>query len=81
MWKDGKQVADLGPKIVGKDADWEHGRTLESFQILPEERTDGANLFMKVRRTLKTPKGALLNQEVSYVVGTSPIITVFRADH
>lgn len=79
-WKEGKKAADLAPKIVGKDSDWENGRTLESFEILPEERSDGANLFLKVKRTIKTQKGAVLEQEVGYVVGTSPVVTVFRSD-
>lgn len=79
-WKEGKKAADLAPKIVGKDSDWEAGRTLESFEILPEERSDGANLFLTVKRTVKTQKGAVLEQEVGYVVGTSPVVTVFRSD-
>ena len=78
-WKDGKKVADLAP-IVGKDSDWETGRTLESFEILPEQRSDGANIYFTVRRKIKTPKGTMLDQEVSYVVGTSPVTTVFRSD-
>lgn len=79
-WKDGKQITDLKPKITGRDSDWEAGKTLESFEILPEERTDGANLFLKVRRTVKAPQGAPEKQEVEYVVGTSPVVTVFRSD-
>ncbi|HEY4259105.1 MAG TPA: hypothetical protein VGM98_03045 [Schlesneria sp.] len=79
-WKDGKKAADLKPKITGKDSDWEAGKILESFEILPDERTDGANLFLTVRRTIKSPEGASQQQEVGYVVGTSPVVTVFRTD-
>ena len=79
-WKDGKKAADLKPKITGKDSDWEAGKILESFEILPEERTDGANLFLTVRRIIKSPDGMSQQQEVGYVVGTSPVITVFRTD-
>lgn len=79
-WKDGKRVADLKPQITGKDSDWEAGKILESFEILPDERTDGANLFLTVRRTIKSPEGASQQQEVEYVVGTSPVVTVFRRD-
>lgn len=79
-WKDGKQIADLRPKITGRDSDWEAGKTLESFEILPEERTDGANLFLRVRRTVKPTQGAPEKQEVEFVVGTSPVVTVFRSD-
>jgi hypothetical protein len=79
-WKEGKKAADLKPKITGKDSDWEAGKTLESFEILPEERSDGANLFFTVRRTIKSKSGKTQEQEVGYVVGTSPVITVFRTD-
>ena len=79
-WKEGKKAEDLAPKIIGKDSDWESGRTLESFEILADERSDGANLYLKVRRKVKTPKGSVLDQEVEYVVSTSPVITVNRSD-
>ena len=79
-WKDGRRETDLAPKIIGKDSDWEDGKILEKFDILPEKRTDGANIFFKVQRTLKSPEGVSLDQEVEYVVGTSPVITVNRFD-
>lgn len=79
-WKDGKKIGDLSPKIVGRDSDWESGQKLESFELLPEEHSDGTNLHLKVRRTLKDDKGREIKQEVAYVVGTSPVVTVFRSD-
>lgn len=79
-WKEGKQVADLKPKIIGRDSDWELGKKLMSFEFLPEERSDGANLHLKVRRTVTDKEGREEIQEVAFVVGTSPVITVFRSD-
>jgi hypothetical protein len=79
-WKEGKKVGDLVPKIIGRDSDWETGKKLESFELLPEEHSDGTNLHLKVRRILKDDKGRTINQEVAYVVGTSPVVTVFRSD-
>ena len=79
-WKAGKKVGDLTPKIVGRDSDWEMGKTLESFEILPEDRSDGTNLHLTVRRTVKDARGVEIKQEVAYVVGTSPVVTVFRSD-
>lgn len=79
-WKEGKKVGDLAPKIVGRDSDWETGKKLESFEILPEEHSDGTNLHLKVRHILKDVKGTEIKQEVAYVVGTSPVVTVFRSD-
>ena len=79
-WKEGKKVGDLAPKITGRDSDWETGKKLESFEILPEGRSDGTNLHLTVRRILKDAKGAEIKQEVAFVVGTSPVVTVFRSD-
>lgn len=79
-WKEGKKVGDLAPKIIGRDSDWETGKKLESFELLPEDHSDGTNLHLKVRRILKDDKGAEIKQEVAYVVGTSPVVTVFRSD-
>ena len=79
-WKNGKQVADLKPKIIGRDSDWETGKKLESFEILKDERSDGPNLHLTVRRIVKDSTGREIQQEVFYVVGTSPVVTVFRSD-
>lgn len=79
-WKNGKQVADLKPKIIGRDSDWETGKKLESFEILKDERSDGPNLHLTVRRIVKDAAGREIQQEVAYVVGTSPVVTVFRSD-
>lgn len=78
-WKDGKKPDDLS-NMIGKDSEWDQGATLEEFEILSEERTDGANLFLKVRRKVKTRRGDIQDQDVEYVVGTSPTVTVFRSD-
>lgn len=79
-WKEGKKVGDLAPKIVGRDSDWEAGKKLEEFDLSPEDHSDGTNLHLKVRRIVKDDKGRQVNEEVAYVVGTSPVITVFRSD-
>ena len=79
-WKNGKRVGDLKPKIIGRDSDWETGKKLESFEIMKDERSDGTNLHLTVRRTLKDDAGKETQQEVAYVVGTSPVVTVFRSD-
>lgn len=79
-WQSGQEAADLEPQIVGRDSDWQPDRTLESFEVLPEDRNDGANLYLTVRRTIKPEKGPVIKEEVGYVVSTSPSITVFRSD-
>jgi hypothetical protein len=79
-WQEGKKASDLAPKIVGRDSDWEAGKKLQAFDLLPGDRSDGTNLHLKVRRIVKDDKGRQINEEVAYVVGTSPVVTVFRSD-
>ena len=79
-WKDGKKLEDLKPKIIGRDSDWAAGKKLDSFEVLPEEKKHGPNLCLTVKRTLKDEKGKTVKQSVEYIVGTSPVITVFRND-
>jgi len=76
-WKAGKQVADLKPGIIGRDEAWEGGFKLVSFELLPET-SDGTNLHIPVKLTMQNPKGKESVSTVTYVVGTSPVITVFR---
>lgn len=72
-WKDGKTPKDLEPEIIIGDMNWTQGQKLLSFEILPkEETTDGSNLYIRVKRKI----GASESQ-VTYVVGTSPIVTIF----
>ena len=41
-------------------------------------KDDNANLRIPVKLTLRTPQGREIQKAVSYVVGTSPALTVFR---
>lgn len=74
-WVDGKQPSDLKPDIIVGDAAWEQGKKLVSFEILPEEFSDGSNLHVTVSR--KFDGGAKSESRVTYIVGTSPVITIF----
>lgn len=76
-WKAGKKPADLktgSPAITVQDMDWEGGAKLDSYELAGEGAMDNANLRIPVVLMIagNPPK------EVSYVVGTSPSITVFR---
>jgi hypothetical protein len=79
-WKDRKKSVDLKPAITGKDEDWEAGRKLASIELLPDERSDGVNPRVPVRIVLKDDAGAESQQQATYIVGTSPVVTVFRSD-
>jgi hypothetical protein len=85
-WRDGRksdQLASASPAIFGRDPAWSDGQKLVAYELLGE--TDGgANLYAKVKLTFGGKQeragnaGAGASQEVVYVVGTSPKITVFR---
>lgn len=74
-WVDGKQPKDLKPDIIVGDAAWEQGRKLVSFEILPEEFSDGSNLHVTVSR--KFDGGSKSESKVTYIVGTTPVVTIF----
>ena len=77
-WKSGGKAEDLKPRITGFDLAWNSGRELVSYEILPEAKNDGANLHVKVAAVLKDAQGKEKPTEIPYIVGTQPVITIFR---
>ncbi|MEW4490505.1 hypothetical protein AB1L42_20640 [Thalassoglobus sp. JC818] len=77
-WQAGESVESLKPTVVGRDIAWDAGQRLVSFEFQPEEFNDGTNLHIPVTLVLEDGKGKSANSKVVYVVGTSPVITVFR---
>ena len=76
-WVDGKKPEDLKPAIIVGDVDWLGGKKLVSFEILTQNETsDGSNLHIPVKRKLSV-KGKTSESTVAYVVGTSPVVTIF----
>ncbi len=72
-WVEGKTPKDLQPDIVVGDPDWQQGKKLVSFEIQANEETsDGSNLHIVVK--LKFDES---DSDVTYIVGTSPVITIF----
>lgn len=72
-WVDGKTPKDLQPDIICGDSSWEQGKKLVSFKILTdEETTDGSNLHIRVERKIDSS-----DSTVTYIVGTSPVVTIF----
>ena len=72
-WIDGKTPKDLQPEITIGDSAWEKGEKLVSFEIVTDqETTDGSNLHIRVQR-----KFELDESSVTYIVGTSPVVTIF----
>jgi len=80
-WKAGGRPEELqngSPAITVQDFDWQGGQGLASFEVLGEGQYDDANLRIPVRLALQKPGGKTVTKQVKYVVGTSPVITVFR---
>lgn len=77
-WVDGKKPADLRPEITIGDFSWNAGKTLVLFEIkTAEEKSDGTNLYLPVVCQFKDPKGKLTSTETIYIIGTSPVVTIF----
>ena len=80
-WKKGDPIGSLkeaSPSIVAQDMDWEAGRQLINFEVLDEGKDESVNLRIPVDLTLRDKAGKEVKKKVKYVVGTSPVITVFR---
>lgn len=72
-WVDGKTPKELEPEIVVGDTSWQQGEKLVSFEIVTNEETsDGSNLHIVVKQKFDSS-----DSEVTYIVGTSPVITIF----
>jgi|JI9StandDraft_1071089.scaffolds.fasta_scaffold05823_2 hypothetical protein len=80
-WKTGGTAADLKtgqPSVIAVDDDWERKATLIAYQVQPNPFDDGVNLHYTVQLTLKNAKGKEVKKEQVYIVGTNPVITIFR---
>jgi hypothetical protein len=80
-WKDGGKSADLKsgqPEIIAVDDDWDSGVQLKSYRSIGTPFDDGKNLHCTIELTLVTKAGREYKREIVYIVGTSPVITIFR---
>lgn len=80
-WKNGQAPDDLQkatPAIVVQDLDWTGGAKLVDFEILEGGKPVDANLYAQVKLKLRDKEGGESEKTVTYVVGTSPKLTVFR---
>ncbi|MBI1347547.1 hypothetical protein GC163_14805 [bacterium] len=77
-WVAGQQPSDLLPKITVGDASWTAGKKLVSFELkTAEETSDGTNLYVPVVCRFESSGGKVATTETIYIVGTSPVITIF----
>ncbi|MFM7074308.1 MAG: hypothetical protein ACKO38_21175 [Planctomycetota bacterium] len=85
-WRDGQptdQLAKASPAIIGRDPAWADGQKLISYELVGETE-GGANLNARIQLKLggknseSAGKNAGTSLDVVYVIGTSPVVTVFR---
>ncbi len=81
-WKEGEPMdkwQQRQPPVVVQDMDWKNGAILESFEIKGAGEAIDANLHCQVKLKLQMPNNTKSEKTVTYLVGTSPVVTVFRA--
>ena len=80
-WKKGEEPGRLRqatPAVTVQDLDWKAGFRLVDYTVVGDGKHDDANLLCPVKLTLQDPQGRTVTREVTYMVGTDPVITVFR---
>jgi hypothetical protein len=79
-WKAGRKAEEMRqetPEVVVGDADWKLGRRLVGYQI-GTGMFDGKNLRVPVTLTIAQPPRGNRQLVVNYIVGTKPVVTLFR---
>jgi hypothetical protein len=79
-WKAGRSAADMRseePEVVVGDSDWKQGRKLVAYEI-GSGMFDGKNLRVPVTLTVAQPPRGNRKLVVNYIVGTRPVVTIFR---
>jgi len=66
------------PKVVVQDFDWAGGAKLSTFEILGPGEVRDANLYCQVKIVAALPTQSATPRTVTYVVGTDPVLTIFR---
>lgn len=81
-WMDGGEAKSLStqkPSIIGRDPAWDQGTKLLSYSLV-QESSDGTNLHVTAELHFQGTGEETQSRHIRYVVGTSPVITVFRAE-
>jgi hypothetical protein len=79
-WKKGDKQNDLqqrSPSIIMADESWEAGMRLVSYRLLDQGVSDDVNLHCKVELVVADKNGTESKRKMTYIVGTSPVITIF----
>jgi hypothetical protein len=82
VWKKGDTPDTLKnstPTITAQDLDWMGGAKLVNYEVTGEGKSIESNLFVPVTLSMKTPAGKDVKKKVTYIVATSPYVSVFRS--
>jgi hypothetical protein len=82
-WQAGQTADDLknrSPSIIAGDHAFATGTKLVSYTLVGDDTDDGANLHTTVDLVLQDDQAGEVKQRVAYIIGTEPVITIFRAD-
>jgi hypothetical protein len=79
-WKSGRKVEEMrgqSPEVIVRDTDWKLGRRLVGYEI-GQGTFDGKSLRVPVTLTIALPSRSSRKLVAHYIVGTKPVVTVFR---
>jgi hypothetical protein len=68
------------PAIHVADEDWLAGRRLAGYRLADEGRMLGLTLRCPVVLELQNDRGQIVRRNVTYAVGTNPVLSVVRED-
>ena len=80
-WKEGKAPDDLldeRPSITVQETDWNDEIKLLEYHLFEDSRPAGPNLVARVKLKLSKQDGAVIEKTATYVIATSPKISVYR---
>ena len=82
-WKkgDSPNILKSGSSIIAHDPDWIAGARLVTYASDGDDKRVAENLFVPIKLTLKLKNGKQTTKNVTYVIGTSPQVMVFRSLH
>jgi hypothetical protein len=73
-------LAAVAPPVHVRDRDWSAGCRLTGYQLAGDGDRAGIELCYRVTLTLRDPTGKVVRKDTTYLVGTSPVVTVVRHD-
>jgi hypothetical protein len=80
-WKRGEkieQAQSASPPVYVIDSDWQAGAALKDYKLVNDGTEMDAHLHCPVRITVKPAGGAETTREVTYIISTTPNLTVSR---